>query len=81
MFSQLSKDAKEMIKEEIKSFFYNERDEEIGEIASDSFLDFCMEKLGPYFYNEGVQDAIKIINERNMNAEEDLYSLKRPVSR
>ncbi|KKI89989.1 hypothetical protein WQ54_22910 [Bacillus sp. SA1-12] len=81
MYNQLSKEARNRMKEEIKSYFYNERDEEIGEIATDSFLEFCMEKLGPYFYNEGVQDAIKIINERNMQSEDDLYSLKRPVSR
>ncbi|WP_338788572.1 DUF2164 domain-containing protein [Metabacillus sp. FJAT-53654] len=81
MFIKLPKETKDGIKEEIISFFYEERDEEIGEIAAEAFLDFCLEKLGPYFYNEGVQDAIKIINERNMNAEEDLHSLKRNVSR
>jgi uncharacterized protein (DUF2164 family) len=81
MFTKLPKAAKDGMKEEIKSFFYQERDEEIGEIAADAFLDFCLEKLGPYIYNEGIQDAIKIMNERNMNAEEDLHSLKRPLSR
>lgn len=81
MYIKLSKEAKLGMKEEIISFFYQERDEEIGEIAAEAFLDFCLEKLGPYFYNEGIQDAIKIINERNMNAEEDLHSLKRPFNR
>jgi uncharacterized protein (DUF2164 family) len=81
MYIKLSKEAKQGMKEEIISFFYQERDEEIGEIAAEAFLDFCLEKLGPYFYNEGIQDAIKIINERNMNTEEDLHSLKRPVNR
>lgn len=81
MYIKLSKEAKLGMKEEIISFFYQERDEEIGEIAAEAFLDFCLEKLGPYFYNEGIQDAIKIINERNMNVEEDLHSLKRPVNR
>jgi uncharacterized protein (DUF2164 family) len=81
MFIKLPKEVKDGMKEEIISFFYEERDEQIGEIAAETILDFCLEKLGPYFYNEGVQDAIKIINERNMNAEEDLHSLKRNVSR
>jgi uncharacterized protein (DUF2164 family) len=78
---KLSKEAKDGIKEEIKSFFKIERDEEIGEIAAEAFLDFCLEKIGSYIYNEGVQDAIKLINERHMNTEDDLHSLKRPLSR
>ncbi|MGM0875500.1 MAG: DUF2164 domain-containing protein [Bacillota bacterium] len=81
MYIKLPKETKDGMIEEVKSFFHQERDEEIGEIAAEAFLDFCLEKLGPYFYNEGIQDAIKIINERNMNAEEDLHSLKRPLSR
>jgi uncharacterized protein (DUF2164 family) len=81
MYIKLPKEAKDSMIEEVKSFFYQERDEKIGEIAAEAFLDFCLEKLGPYFYNEGIQAAIKIINERNMNVEEDLLSLKRPLSR
>lgn len=76
-----SKEAKQGMKEEIISFFYQERDEEIGEIAAEAVLDFCLEKLGPYIYNEGIQDAIKLISERNTNTEDDLHSLKRPLYR
>lgn len=81
MYIKLPKESKDKMIEDVKSFFYQEREEEIGEIAAEAFLDFCLVKLGPYFYNEGIQDAIKMINERNMNAEEDLHSLKRPLSR
>jgi uncharacterized protein (DUF2164 family) len=81
MFPKLTKEARDSMKEEIRTFFYQERDEEIGEIATEAVLDFCLEKLGPYLYNEGILDAIKLINERNMNTEEDLHSLMRSVSR
>lgn len=81
MFIKLSKEAKDEMKAEIQSFFYHERDEEIGEIATEAFLEFCLERLGPHIYNNGIQDAIKVISERNMNAEEDLLSLKRSVTR
>ena len=81
MFTKLPKAARDGMKEEIRTFFYHERDEEIGEIAAEAVLDFCLEKLGPYLYNEGIQDAIKLINERNLNTEEDLHSLMRSISR
>ncbi|XQY91257.1 DUF2164 domain-containing protein [Metabacillus sp. HB246100] len=81
MFIKMPKDQKNVLIDEIQRFFYEERDEEIGEIAAESFLDFCFEHIGPSFYNAGVQDAMKIIQERNQQADDDLHALKRPLSR
>ncbi|WP_226669456.1 DUF2164 domain-containing protein [Metabacillus litoralis] len=79
MFIKIGKEDKDVIIEEIKYFFSEERNEQIGDIASEAFLEFCIEKLGPYFYNAGVQDSIKLIHNRNTQTDDDLHSLKRSL--
>jgi uncharacterized protein (DUF2164 family) len=69
---ELSKEQKAKAIEEINKFFYNERNEEIGELASILFLDFITEKLAPIFYNEGIKDSIKFMQEHV----DDMYGLE-----
>ncbi len=70
---ELSKDKKEFMLSEIKSYFINERSEDIGELAAILFLDFITEKLAPEFFNQGVNEAHKYMNERL----EDLFSIQK----
>lgn len=58
----ISVEKKERMIEEIKSYFYKERDEELGDLAASMVLDFFMEKLASEFYNEGVFDAYNYMN-------------------
>lgn len=57
----------------IKDYFLNERDEELGELASSIILDFITEELAPEFYNQGVYDSYKYMNERC----EDLLAIQK----
>ena len=49
---------------EIKKYFLEERDEDLGDLASDIVLDFFMEKLAPEIYNQGIQDAYGFMKDR-----------------
>lgn len=69
---KLSKEKKEEMISAIKNYFINERDEELGNLASSLMLDFIIEELAPEFYNQGVYDSYKYISDRN----EDLLSLQ-----
>jgi len=69
---ELSRSQKAKAIEEIKSFFFNERDEEIGDLAASLLLDFFLQKLAPIFYNEGVKNSIKYMQEQV----EDMYGLE-----
>lgn len=69
---ELSKEQRDKALEDIISFFYNERNEEIGELAAILLLDYICEKLGSIFYNEGIKDAVKFMQERV----EDMYGLE-----
>lgn len=69
---KLSKEKKQEMTSTIKNYFLNERDEELGDLASSLILDFIVEELAPEFYNQGVYDCYKYITDRN----EDLLSLQ-----
>jgi uncharacterized protein (DUF2164 family) len=70
---KLTKEQRDEMVAEIKSYFLKERDEEIGDLAAGFILDFVLEKLAPAFYNEGVADAYKFMGERV----EDMLSIER----
>ena len=61
---KLSKEKKDIMIEEIKKYFLNERDEDLGDLASSLILDFFVEKLGPEVYNQGIQDAQRYMEEK-----------------
>lgn len=70
---KLTKEQREDMISEIKNYFLNEREEELGDLASSLILDFVIEKLALEFYNMGVQDSYKYMNDRI----EDLLSIQR----
>jgi len=58
---------------EIKHYFSKEREEEIGDLAAGLFLDFIIEKIAPEFYNQGVYDSHKYLQD----SVEDLLSIRK----
>ena len=48
---------------EIKQYFAKERNEEMGDLASEMVLDFIVGKLAPEFYNQGVDNAYRHMKE------------------
>lgn len=69
---KLPQQEREVLIREIQVFFKNERDEDIGNLGAMILLDFIIEKIAPAFYNMGVKDSIKYLNERL----EDMYALE-----
>lgn len=61
---KLSKEKRDGMVSEIEYFFLKERDEELGDLAASMILDFIIEKLAPEFYNQGVYDSQKYMNDR-----------------
>lgn len=60
----LSKEEKQNMILSIKEYFYNERDEEIGDLAATLILDFFIKELAPAIYNKGIQDCYKFLNDK-----------------
>jgi uncharacterized protein (DUF2164 family) len=56
----------------IKRYFKKEREEEIGDLGAGLLLDFIIERLAPEFYNQGIGDSAKYMEDRI----EDMMSIK-----
>lgn len=70
---KLSKEKKDEMISLIKNYFLEEREEELGDLASSLILRFIIEELAPEFYNQGVYDSYKYMNDRI----EDLLSVQK----
>jgi len=79
MMKKLTKEMEAYIIGEIQSFFLQERDEEIGELAAHQVFEFFKEKIGPLFYNQALSDAKIIVEQKMLSIEEDLYSLEKRI--
>jgi uncharacterized protein (DUF2164 family) len=57
----------------IRNYFSKEREEELGDLAAGLILDFIIEELAPEFYNQGVFDSYKYMQDTT----EDLLSIQK----
>jgi len=73
-FNLTDEDRRRLLNE-IKNYFEQERDEEIGIIASEELLEFFLKDMGKYIYNKALDDAIKLFNDRMGNIESDFYAI------
>lgn len=69
----LTKEKREDMISAIKDYFLNKMDEEVSELDSNRMLKFIIEELAPEFYNQGVYDSYKYMNNRI----EDLLSIQK----
>ncbi|MDF2635029.1 MAG: hypothetical protein K0R78_1903 [Pelosinus sp.] len=69
----LSKELKKQAVDDIKKYFLDNREEEMGQLASELLLDFMIEKVGKVLYNQGIKDAHTFMSEKV----EELYVLKK----
>lgn len=69
---KISKKDKEEMKNHIVNYFSEERDEDLGELASQLLLDFFIEELAPYAYNKGIEDAYVYMKDKA----DDLFALQ-----
>lgn len=61
---QLSKEKREDMVSALKYYFDKERDEELGDLAAGMLLDFIIQELASEFYNQGVLDSNRYMNDR-----------------
>ena len=70
---QLTKEVREHMVSAIKTYFLEEKEEELGDLASNLMLNFIIEKLAKEFYNQGVYDSYKYMGDRV----DDLLSIQK----
>ena len=66
------------ITSKIQEYMNRELDMEIGRFDAEFFLEFISEEIGKYFYNEGLKDALAIVEERLEGIADAIYEKEIP---
>ena len=75
----LSEDQKKALREEIHTYYLDERGEDIGIIHQEGILDLFLERLAPMIYNKALDDAKYWYSRRLQDIEDDFYELYKDV--
>jgi len=74
---RFSEQQKNEIVEAIQIYFEKELDQDIGQFDAEFLLDFFSEKVGPYYYNQGLNDARAILDDKLDTITESFYELEK----
>jgi uncharacterized protein (DUF2164 family) len=61
----------------LKKYFDTELNQEIGQFDAEFLLDFFSKEVGSYFYNQGLQDAGTLFQEKVEDIMHNLYELEK----
>jgi len=70
---KVTKEKRDEMVTAIRNYFLKEREEELGDLAAGLMLEFIIEELAPEFYNRGIHDSYKYMED----AIEDLLSIQK----
>ncbi len=70
---EIDKQKYEILLEQLKVYFADEMDQQLGDLKARLMLDFILESVGPVVYNKAVADMQKFLYERI----DDLYEYER----
>ncbi len=79
MIVKIPKEQKAQIIQFIQQYFAEERDEEIGDLATEFLLDFVMKHIGPFIYNQAIHDLQAVVGQRMAALDEDIYAMRIPI--
>ncbi|MDD2338213.1 MAG: DUF2164 domain-containing protein [Geobacteraceae bacterium] len=71
---KLSKDVESNLVASIKRYVSENFETDIGDLQSSLFLQFCLEEIGPFAYNQAILDAQVYMQERLMDLETSCYA-------
>ncbi|ABS22548.1 MULTISPECIES: DUF2164 domain-containing protein [Bacillus cereus group] len=74
---KISNERKGQLVANIQRFFEEQDLEEIGRFQAERLIEEMVKLIGPYAYNQGIEDARKLIVDKLTNIEEDLYALEK----
>ncbi|WP_413701722.1 DUF2164 domain-containing protein [Psychromonas sp. KJ10-10] len=74
---EFSIEQKSRIVSEIQRYFERELEQEIGDFDAEFLLDFFSEKVGSAYYNQGLNDARQLLDEKLDTITESFYELEK----
>jgi uncharacterized protein (DUF2164 family) len=76
-----SKEERAEIVGRIQRYFVDELDSEIGAIPAELLLQFFTEKIGPFYYNQGLADAQALFARTIDTINDEIYGLEQREAR
>ena len=70
---KLSQERRRDLIAEIRGWYEEQLDEEIGDLRARLILDFFVKALGPQVYNQAVKDAAAFVQDKLVDLEGELY--------
>ncbi len=74
---KFSNAQKVAIVDQIQKYFEKELDQELGQFDAEFLLDFFTEKVGSYYYNQGLNDARALLDDKLDTITESFYELEK----
>ena len=74
---EFSKDETRAMVADLRRYFTNELDQELGQLPAELLLDFFADQIGAYFYNRGLYDAQAAFAAKMDDVSDAIYSLER----
>jgi len=74
---EFTRDQKTKIVADIQTYFEKELDQDIGDFDAEFLLDFFSEKVGGVYYNQGLNDARRLLDEKLDTITESFYELEK----
>lgn len=75
------KPERDEIVDRIRRYMLAEHDLKLGGLEAEMLLDFFAEKIGPFYYNQGLNDAQAMFAKSIDDINERIYDLEQPVAR
>ena len=76
-----AKPDRDEIVDRIQRYFIAELDHEIGALEAEMLLAFFAERIGPFYYNEGLRDAQVVVAKSVDDINERIYDLEQHEAR
>lgn len=74
---EFTQQQKILLVSEIQKYFDKELNQDIGDFDAEFLLDFFSEKVGGYYYNQGLNDARALLDEKLETITESFYELEK----
>ena len=74
---EFSREDRAAITAKLRDYFARELDQELGQLPAEMLLDFIGKEIGGAFYNRGVHDAQRLVQQKAEDIVEALYGLER----
>lgn len=74
---ELEESVREEIAQQLKSYFLENLDRELGGFEAQFLLDFFSEQIGCFYYNQGLADALAAMEQKTQEINDLIYELEK----